>query len=301
MNNIDWQEKDRNERLLKSAVLDGDLEKVVYFTTSDEYKDKMDAACGYNYPLRGAALRGHISVIDFLINFPDKEKRKEIIAPSNIAEALAAAAEHGQDEAYLFLKNKMPKAYKKFIDKGYHNSIINVMTMKGHMSSILLLDKDVKNKSKWDYNLLIKSSVQYNKSDCFEYFMQHFDKEKFNQKENLEEIVHTALYHKRFKYLDKIIQNSDLDLKKHITLNHFAILLDTKFDSLKHIIMKYDYSPNEKIMEEIKTCLEKKEDASLIKDLKRFLNILEKHNLQKEIRSELVENPDLQQSRKNKI
>jgi hypothetical protein len=49
MNNINWEEKDRNERLLKSAVLDGDLKKLIYFTTSEEYKDKMDAACGYIY------------------------------------------------------------------------------------------------------------------------------------------------------------------------------------------------------------------------------------------------------------
>lgn len=301
MNNIDWQEKDKANKLIEHAALSGDLEKVIYLTTAEEYQGLIDPACGGNYPLKGAALRGHIPVVEFLINFPEKKKRKEITSPSNIAEALQAAAEHGQNEVYLFLKNRMPKEYKKFIDKGCHNNIINIMTMRGYISTILLLDTDVKDKSKWDYNLLIKSSVQYNQTECFKYFMKHFHKEKFNKKDNLKEIAHTALYCERFEFLDEIIKKSNLNLSRDITTNHFSILLEVKFDSLKYIIMKYDYQPNEKLMSEINTYLAKKEDSKLTKYLHEFLNVLEKHNLQKEIRSELVENISKDSSKKRKI
>lgn len=293
--NIDWQEKDRNERLLKSAVLDGDLEKVIYFTTSEEYKDKMDAACGYNYPLRGAALKGHIPIIEFLVKFPNKEKRKEITADEHIKEAIGAALEHGQDKVYLYFKDKFPKGFKKFINTNFHNNILMSMTMKGYLSTIKLLAADIKDKSKWDYNSFIEKSIQYDQSECFKYFLNNCKKEK------LAEIVHTSLYNERFDYLDKIIQKTNLNLKEQITVNSFAILLDNKFDSLIHIVMKYDYSPSKEVMEQIDVCLETNDNPSLVKDLNRFLSILEKHNLQKEIRSELVENPELQQSRKNKI
>jgi hypothetical protein len=301
MNNINWEEKDRNERLLKSAVLDGDLKKLIYFTTSEEYKDKMDAACGYNYPLRGAALKGHMPIIEFLVNFPNKEKRKEITDEVNIKEAIEAALEHGQNEVYLYFKDKFPKGFKKFISTDFHNSILTSMTAKGYLSTIKLMAADVKDKSKWNYNSFIKSSIQYNQADCFKYFMKHFNKEKFNKKENLEEIAHTALYYEKFELLDKIIQNSNLDLKEHITINNFSILLESKFDSLKHIVMKYDYSPNEKLMNEIKICLKRNDDAKLVKDLNMFLKIMETNNLQKEIRSELVENLSKDSSKKNKI
>lgn len=293
--NIDWQEKDRNERLLKSAVLDGDLEKVIYFTTSEEYKDKMDAACGYNYPLRGAALKGHIPIIEFLVKFPNKEKRKEITADEHIKEAIGAALEHGQDKVYLYFKDKFPKGFKKFINTNFHNNILMSMTMKGYLSTIKLLAADIKDKSKWDYNSFIEKSIQYDQSECFKYFLNNCKKEK------LAEIVHTSLYNERFDYLDKIIQKTNLNLKEQITVNSFAILLDNKFDSLIHIVMKYDYSPSKEVMEQIDVCLETNDNPSLVKDLNRFLSILEKHNLQKEIRSELVENPELQQSKKNKI
>jgi hypothetical protein len=65
--------------------------------------------------------------------------------------------------------------------------------------------------------------------------------------------------------------------------------------------MKYDYSPNEKLMNEIKICLKRNDDAKLVKDLNMFLKIMETNNLQKEIRSELVENLSKDSSKKNKI
>jgi hypothetical protein len=173
MNNINWEEKDRNERLLKSAVLDGDLKKLIYFTTSEEYKDKMDAACGYNYPLRGAALKGHMPIIEFLVNFPNKEKRKEITDEVNIKEAIEAALEHGQNEVYLYFKDKFPKGFKKFISTDFHNSILTSMTAKGYLSTIKLMAADVKDKSNWKSNNFIKVIIKKNKEFVFNIFLNN--------------------------------------------------------------------------------------------------------------------------------
>jgi len=305
-NNLsDWQKeqkkKDEANKLLESTALNGDLEKFIYLTSCEEYKGIIDPACGGNYPLRAASLRGHIPIVNFLINFPEKEKRKQITAYENINAAICAAVEYGQDEVCLYFKSKTPKAYKKFINEGHHNSILNVATMRGYHSTIQLIANDIADKSNWNYNLFIKNSVQYNKSECFEYFLTNMDKNKFNTNENLIEIAHTALYNQRFEFLDKIIKNSELNLNEHITVGHFAILVEVKPDSLQHIIEKYEYQPNKKLMDEINNYLDKKEDTRLTKDISNFVNFLEKHRLQKEIREELSEIPMVNQSKKSKI
>jgi hypothetical protein len=295
------QKKDEANRFLESAALSGDLNRFTYLINCDDYKGIIDPACGGNYPLKAASLRGHIPIIEFLINYPDKEKRKQIIAFENIRAGIDAAIEHGQDEVYLYFKNKCTKAYKNYMKKGPHNSILDVATMRGYLSTIKLVAADVKDKSEWKYNLFIEKSVQYNHPECFEYFLKYFDKKKFNEEKNLINIAHVALYHERFEFLDKIIKNSELNLNEHLTVNHFQILLEVKFDSLKHIVMKYDYRPNEELMYQINSYLDRKEDNKFTKDLNKFLNLLEKHNLQKEISNELAENPSSPSFKKKKI
>ncbi len=305
MNNDNWHEeqkkKDKLNNLLENAALNGVLTQVMNLTINEEYKEIVNPACGGNYPLRGASLRGHIPVVDFLVNFPDEEKRVEITSNNNIIGALCLAIEHGQDEVCLYFKNNTPEAYQEFINKGPHNSPLNVAAMRGYLSTIKLIAEDVIDKSNWDYNLFIESSVKYNHPECFEYFLKNFDKEKFNDEKNLIDIAHTILYNQQFEMLEKIMDNSNLNLNKHITVQHFRILTEVKFDSLKHIVEKYNYEPNKKVMEQVNNYLSKKEDTRLTKDLNNFINFLEKYKLQKEISNELNQNPIISSSKKSKI
>lgn len=288
-------------KLLTQASLSGNLMQLMYLTTSDKYKEIIDPAFNRNYPLQAASLKGHISVVDFLVNFPDKEKRDEITSSENIKAAIIVALKHGKDNIYLYFKEKFLEAYKDFLDSREHRSILSTLAARGYLSTIHLLDNDIIDKNDWNYNSYIKQSIQYKQPECFEYFWKHHNKEKFNQEENLIDIAHWALYRKDFNVLDKIIENSDLNLKEHITIEHFQILLESKFDSLKYIILKHNYEPSEKLALEINKYLNQKEDTSLTKDLNHFLDIVEKNKLHKEINHELETQHENNKSRKNKI
>lgn len=278
-----------NNKKLERACTQGDLKSVIYLTTSSDTKELIDPACGFNYPLRGACIFGHINVVDFLINFPDEEIRKKITSPENITAAIKSSADYAQNESFLYFKKNFPKEYYEVLNDKRHNQTIDKLTMGGNLHTIELLMQELPQNSKFDYSLFIEKSIQYEKMNCFDFFFPRIKKKDLHEKKSEEKIIHTALYHERFEYFDKLMTYSKLNLSENITLENFQILLEVKFDSLKYIVFNYDYQPNKKITEQIDIYLEKKENTDLTNDLIKFKFFLEKQKLKQKLEKDMAE------------
>jgi hypothetical protein len=308
MTDEEWQEYlrkrpiiEENNRKLDGAALNGDLELVKNLTTSPEFKGLVEADCNHNYPLRGACLHGHVPVIDFLINFPDEEVRNRITSTQNIKAAIRCSAEYHQPASFLYFKEHFPKEYTEVLNDGRHDQIIDLLTMRGKLEMIQLLMSELPKDSQYDYPLFIEKSIQYDKRNCFDYFLPLIDKNELKKSKKQEDIIHTALFNERFGYLEELMQTGVINLKKNLTVQHFRILVEDKFNSLVHIVHKYDYKPNKKLMDLIMDCVNKTEEYNLRTCIINFVKVLDKHELKLKLEDTLQENPQSNKPFKRKI
>ena len=74
----------------------GDLASVIKLTSSYDIKNGLDVSWDFNYPLKADCLHLQTAVMNYLVNFPDEKKRKEITSNENMLAAITTSAEYNQ-------------------------------------------------------------------------------------------------------------------------------------------------------------------------------------------------------------
>lgn len=266
---------EHNNKLLGDACIEGDFQTVLKITSECDNLD-------FSYPLTAATLEGHLDIVDYFINFPNLKIRKKITKFDNIIDAINISAKYGQSTCLIYFKEKFPNIYNEFVEKANYNEIINFLAMTGKLNTIKFLIEESPNITNLSFTSFIGETIQYNKKNCFNYFLSFLKNTEiplFIQSK----LIHISLYTCNYEYLDKLIELNLINLNEALTLNSFAILIDRNFDSLVYIVQQHNYKPNDLLNQKIVEYINKKEDHYLTKVVIDFVNILEKNDLKQKL------------------
>lgn len=273
------------ESLFHGACWQGDLELVKKLTTSSS-KDVLDINSAFNYGLRVAASNGHLDVLDYLVHYPDAKRRKEII--KDISSAISSASDKGELKSLLYFKKHFPQKYNKLLNARTINHTLDLLSMSGKLEAIKYFVLEAHGLDGITWDLFIEKSIQYDKKNCFDFFVKTTPSQYL---QNLsptkrQDILHTCLYNERFDCLPVLVKY--IDFKEDLTVNHFNILLETKIQSLYHIIVEYDYRPSEELQSQINDYLANNKDI-FSKKLNKLITAINNNEFNNKLSSELKE------------
>lgn len=286
--------KEKNNTDLCNWVCQGDIDKVILMTTSEEFEGLVDIDYNFNYPLKVAAINGHIDIVQFLLTHPDQKKRSLVI--KNIDKAIEYSIYNAQIKMFLFLKENYPDDFIRFTNntnKMQINRVFDSLSMQGKLEGIELLNKEIQNQDGILNWLFLSSSIKYSHRACFNYWIGRVDENFYRSNiRKAQEIVHACLDNGRFEELRDLVIKFNLDLKSLVTMSSFAKVLDLNPKSLVVLATDFDYMPSADIMLKIESAVggfEKNRENRIIggiskqhyESLRNFLDVLAVKNEQK--------------------